>query len=195
MPSLTPSRLPARRLLVALLLVIGSMTATLAVSAPAQAATGRYIVLVPGDRGTQVVKLQRYLNAPVTRYFGPRTKARVVTWQRNHGRHATGRVGRYLWNRVVGIAGRTTTPSRSTDRVTALNWGALAQCESGGNPRAVNAAGYYGLYQFSPATWRSVGGSGLPSSASRAEQTLRAQTLFRRSGSSPWPVCGKRLFS
>ena len=34
--------------------------------------------------------------------------------------------------------------------VDSLNWGALAQCESGGNPRAVNPAGYYGLYQFTP---------------------------------------------
>ena len=30
-----------------------------------------------------------------------------------------------------------------------LNWAALARCESGGNPNAVNPAGYYGLYQFS----------------------------------------------
>ncbi|HKE50915.1 MAG TPA: ubiquitin-like domain-containing protein, partial [Actinomycetes bacterium] len=28
-----------------------------------------------------------------------------------------------------------------------LNWAALAQCESGGNPRAVNPNGHYGLYQ------------------------------------------------
>jgi len=43
-----------------------------------------------------------------------------------------------------------------------LNWSALADCESGGRVGAVNPAGYYGLYQFSPATWRSVGGTGLP---------------------------------
>ena len=30
-----------------------------------------------------------------------------------------------------------------------LNWAALADCESGGNPQAYNPAGpYYGLYQF-----------------------------------------------
>jgi peptidoglycan endopeptidase LytE len=39
-----------------------------------------------------------------------------------------------------------------------------------------------------------VGGSGLPSRASAAEQTKRAQILFRRSGSGPWPVCGRHLF-
>jgi uncharacterized protein YabE (DUF348 family) len=74
-----------------------------------------------------------------------------------------------------------------------LNWSALARCESGGNPRAVNPAGYYGLYQFSVSTWRSVGGSGLPHHASPAEQTKRAQKLYQRSGRSPWPHCGRYL--
>lgn len=76
---------------------------------------------------------------------------------------------------------------------TRLNWNALAECESGGNPRAVNPAGYYGLYQFSVSTWRSVGGSGMPNHASPAEQTLRAQKLYQRSGRSPWPYCGRFL--
>ena len=74
-----------------------------------------------------------------------------------------------------------------------LNWGALANCESGGNPHAVNPAGYYGLYQFSVGTWRSVGGSGLPTSASAAEQTYRAKLLYQQRGRSPWPVCGRLL--
>lgn len=76
---------------------------------------------------------------------------------------------------------------------THLNWHALAECESGGNPRAVNPAGYYGLYQFSVSTWRSVGGSGMPHHASTAEQTHRAQKLYARSGRSPWPYCGRLL--
>jgi resuscitation-promoting factor RpfB len=76
-----------------------------------------------------------------------------------------------------------------------LNWAALAQCESGGNPRAVNPAGYYGLYQFALSTWYSVGGSGNPIDASPEEQTYRAQVLYSRSGAGPWPVCGPLLFS
>jgi uncharacterized protein YabE (DUF348 family) len=77
-----------------------------------------------------------------------------------------------------------------------LNWGALAQCESGGNPNAVSPNGlYFGLYQFSVSTWQSVGGSGNPTDASSAEQTRRAQILYDRAGSSPWPVCGSRLYS
>ena len=74
-----------------------------------------------------------------------------------------------------------------------LNWAALANCESGGNPRAVNPAGYYGLYQFDIGTWRSVGGSGVPTAASAAEQTYRAKLLYKQRGRSQWPNCGRLL--
>ena len=76
-----------------------------------------------------------------------------------------------------------------------LNWAALAECESSGNPRAVNPAGYYGLYQFSLSTWRAQGGSGNPIDASAAEQTKRAQILYGKTGASSWPSCGPRLFT
>jgi resuscitation-promoting factor RpfB len=77
-----------------------------------------------------------------------------------------------------------------------LNWAALAECESGGNPRAVSSSGrYHGLYQFSVATWQSVGGTGLPSEASPEEQTYRAQILLERSGVGQWPTCGPRLYT
>lgn len=88
-----------------------------------------------------------------------------------------------------------TAPSAS-GASSGLNWAALAQCESGGNPAAVSKSGkYHGLYQFSVATWQSVGGSGLPSQASASEQTQRAQMLYERSGAGQWPHCGPRLFS
>ncbi len=77
-----------------------------------------------------------------------------------------------------------------------LNWAALARCESGGRVDAVSSTGkYHGLYQFSVATWQSVGGSGLPSQASADEQTARAKMLYNRSGAGQWPHCGKNLFS
>lgn len=66
----------------------------------------------------------------------------------------------------------------------------IAACESGGDPGAVNAAGYYGKYQFDLGTWASVGGSGNPAAAPEAEQDYRAALLYSRAGSSPWPVCG-----
>jgi len=68
---------------------------------------------------------------------------------------------------------------------------AIAACESGGDPTAVDASGtYHGKYQFDLQTWASVGGSGDPAAAPEAEQDYRAALLMSRSGSSPWPVCG-----
>ena len=72
-------------------------------------------------------------------------------------------------------------------------WAALAKCESGGNPATNTGNGYYGLYQFSATTWRAMGGSGLPSDASAAEQTQRAQALQARSGWGQWPGCARKL--
>jgi uncharacterized protein YabE (DUF348 family) len=94
-------------------------------------------------------------------------------------------------------ATRTSSARRSsTGGADSLNWPALARCESGGNPRAVSSTGKYrGLYQFSFATWRSVGGSGDPAAASPDEQTYRAKLLYNRSGAGQWPHCGKYLFT
>jgi hypothetical protein len=73
-------------------------------------------------------------------------------------------------------------------------WAALAKCESGGNPHAVNPSGpYYGLYQFTQGTWQSLGGTGLPSNASASEQTALAQKLQARSGWGQWPACARQI--
>ncbi|MEZ0091290.1 hypothetical protein ABH925_002449 [Streptacidiphilus sp. EB129] len=74
-----------------------------------------------------------------------------------------------------------------------LNWSALARCEAGGNPHAVDPSGRYGgLYQFDSGTWHRLGGSGRPQDAPAVEQTARARTLYRMRGASPWPTCGHR---
>lgn len=88
--------------------------------------------------------------------------------------------------------------SRSEDRPStsvsmSAAWRKVAECESSGNPRAVNPAGYYGLFQFDLQTWRSVGGSGNPAKASAAEQLMRAKKLYAQRGAQPWPVCGRYL--
>jgi len=96
---------------------------------------------------------------------------------------------------------RKAKTSRSEDRPATKSgkanlsgaWAKVANCESSGNPRAVNPAGYYGLFQFDLQTWRSVGGSGNPAKASAAEQLMRAKKLYAQRGASPWPVCGKYL--
>lgn len=63
----------------------------------------------------------------------------------------------------------------------------IRQHESGGNYATNTGNGYYGAYQFNLGTWQGVGGSGLPSAASPAEQDMRAQMLYDRRGCSPWP--------
>ena len=68
---------------------------------------------------------------------------------------------------------------------------AIAQCESGGDPRAIGGGGAYrGKYQFSYSTWAGVGGTGDPAAAPEAEQDRRAAALYARSGAGQWPVCG-----
>ena len=136
-------------------------------------APGKRKVVREGEPGVRkVVKLK-------TLHNGEQVRSRVVTRklvQEPRARRVL--VGRKPWS-VPGADG--------------LNWAALANCESGGNPNAVNPAGYYGLYQFDVGTWRSVGGSGLPTSASAGEQTYRAKLLYKQRGRSPWPNCGRLL--
>ncbi len=72
-------------------------------------------------------------------------------------------------------------------------WDALARCESGGNWSINTGNGYYGGLQFTAATWKAVGGQGLPHQASREEQIMRGQILQARSGWGQWPACTKKL--
>ncbi len=72
-------------------------------------------------------------------------------------------------------------------------WDRLAKCESGGNWAINTGNGYYGGLQFLPATWRGVGGTGLPHQNSREEQIKRAEILLARSGWGQWPQCARKL--
>lgn len=72
-------------------------------------------------------------------------------------------------------------------------WDQLARCESGGNWSINTGNGYYGGLQFSLGSWQGVGGSGLPSNASREEQIMRAELLLARQGWGAWPACSAKL--
>lgn len=71
-------------------------------------------------------------------------------------------------------------------------WDRIAACESGGNWAINTGNGFYGGLQFTISSWHAVGGSGLPSQASREEQIARAQMLQARQGWGAWPVCSTK---
>jgi len=71
-----------------------------------------------------------------------------------------------------------------------VNWDAVAACESGGNWAINTGNGYYGGLQFSPGTWSSNGGNGMPHYASREEQIRVAENVLRSQGIGAWPSCG-----
>jgi len=89
---------------------------------------------------------------------------------------------------ALPIVGMSTAANAATDE----QWDNVAQCESGGNWHINTGNGYYGGLQFSLATWQSVGGTGLPSDASREEQIKRAKILQARSGWGQWGCAGAR---
>jgi hypothetical protein len=72
-------------------------------------------------------------------------------------------------------------------------WASLRRCESDGNYADNTGNGYYGAYQFSLATWRGLGFTGLPSAATPAVQDRAAQELQARSGWGQWPSCSRQL--
>jgi muramidase (phage lysozyme) len=72
-------------------------------------------------------------------------------------------------------------------------WACIRAHESGGNYATDTGNGYYGAYQFSQATWLSVGGTGHADDAPPAVQDAMAQRLQQRSGWGQWSThsrCG-----
>ncbi|MDG9702625.1 resuscitation-promoting factor [Streptomyces sp. DH37] len=119
-------------------------------------------------------------------------EVRTVNGVRQRPRHTGTVVVRAPRSQIVRVGTRELPASvRGAD---ALDWDALARCESGGRPDAVDPTGAHGgLYQFDTRTWRSLGGEGRPQDAPPAEQTYRAKKLYVQKGASPWPVCGRKL--
>ena len=93
------------------------------------------------------------------------------------------------WNTQIKPLPQVQAVSQTDDAI----WDRLAQLESGGNWSINTGNGYYGGLQFSLPTWRAVGGSGLPSNASREEQIMRAKILQARSGWGQWPATARAL--
>ncbi|MFC5675757.1 ubiquitin-like domain-containing protein [Aeromicrobium endophyticum] len=104
-----------------------------------------------------------------------------------------------LRDRVVVASDPVSKPvtevvSRGTSRTPPDSvWDKIAQCESGGNWKINSGNGYYGGLQFSAATWKSVGGPGLPHENSREVQIKYAKILQARSGWGQWGCAGARF--
>jgi hypothetical protein len=74
----------------------------------------------------------------------------------------------------------------------AVDWDAVAACESGGNWSINTGNGYHGGLQFTLPTWYSNGGTGLPEQNPREEQIRVAENVLKTQGIQAWPVCGRR---
>ena len=87
-----------------------------------------------------------------------------------------------------------TTPPQPT-RVTGSSdsFQRLRHCESNSNYRANNRNRYFGAYQFSASSWRSLGYRGMPHQAAPAVQDEAARRLQKRSGWRQWPACARKL--
>jgi peptidoglycan hydrolase-like protein with peptidoglycan-binding domain len=166
-----------------------------------------------GSTGSAVKKLQGKLHVkPVSGYFGQETRRAVIRFQRSHGLKADGVAGpatlRKLGVRASGASYATggSAPSSgggssSSGSSSGSGGGGshvklppelkkIAQCESGGNPRAISRSGRYrGKFQFDQATWEAAGGHGDPAAAPETTQDRIALKLYRKRGTAPWPNC------
>jgi peptidoglycan hydrolase-like protein with peptidoglycan-binding domain len=140
--------------------------------------------------------VQRKLRLKADGVLGPRTRAAIRRYQRRHRLRVTGRLFPATLA-ALGVRSRAAVSSRSAGPAptgeAARILAAIAQCESGGDPRAVSPDGTYrGKYQFLVSTWEGLGGTGDPAAAPETEQDRRAAALYAAQGIKPWPVCGRR---
>jgi peptidoglycan hydrolase-like protein with peptidoglycan-binding domain len=100
-------------------------------------------------------------------------------------------VHRARWGVAAVLAGALATSvvlpgSAASADPSANTWYRLRMCESSNNYAINTGNDHYGAYQFDLSTWRSVGGTGYPNKASKAEQDARALILYRERGWQPW---------
>jgi peptidoglycan hydrolase-like protein with peptidoglycan-binding domain len=159
-------------------------------SASGGATAASEVIVKRGDRGSAVRLIQQRLHITVDGVFGPMTERAVKRFQRRHNLVPDGIVGP-LTRSALGLRAFS---ARSVRRTSGTQLPAIlrqiAECESGGNPRAISAGGRYrGKYQFSYTTWRNLGGTGDPAAAPEWLQDRLALKLYRQAGTAPWPNC------
>jgi len=191
---------------VALTLAAAGTAVSLADDPSAQgAAAAADVVVRKGDRGRAVSAVQRKLGVTADGVFGRGTHRAVKRFQRRRGLTEDGIVGpatrRQLKLRPFSSDSVVHPDREKRSSPRGSGGGApdlpealvkIAECESGGDPRAVSASGVYrGKYQFQRSTWEAWGGRGEdPAEASEAHQDRVAMRLYRARGAAPWPSCG-----
>jgi Transglycosylase-like domain/Putative peptidoglycan binding domain len=157
-----------------------------------KASASAEVVIKRGQRGSAVRQIQSKLGIPADGVFGPQTERAVKRFQRSKGLLVDGIVG----PQTRAALGLEPFSSGTIKRSSGGGEGApgilraIAECESGGNPRAVSPGGQYrGKYQFTQATWEGLGGTGDPARAPEWKQDRLALKLYQRSGTAPWPNC------
>ena len=179
-----------------LVLLLSAALAVAAIPAVAGGATGgsspgaykssNSETLRPGDSGPAVKRLQKRLKVRASGYYGKLTKRAVKRFQRRHHLKANGVAG----PKTLRKLGLTASSGSSKSPKLPAELKKIAQCESGGNPRAVSPDGTYrGKYQFDQSTWEAWGGKGDPAKASERTQDRVALRLYRARGTAPWPNC------
>jgi len=110
------------------------------------------------------------------------------------GKHARRNSGRLaLGIAAAGTAGAFALLGSPSPASAAVNWDAVAQCESGGNWSINTGNGFYGGLQFTKGTWKAYGGTKYAptaNQASRSEQIAIANKVLAGQGIGAWPVCG-----
>jgi hypothetical protein len=156
-------------------------------------ASASSVTLKPGSHGTNVKRLQRKLRVTVSGYYGALTKKAVKRFQRRAGLKADGVAGPATLAKLRLRVAPEQAPADDgggSDVQVPAKLQRIAQCESGGNPRAVSADGTYrGKYQFDQETWEAMGGTGDPAEAPESVQDRLAVKLYNQRGSAPWGRC------
>lgn len=90
---------------------------------------------------------------------------------------------------AAGFVAASMSLSAGVAQAEAMNWEAVAQCESNGNWAADTGNGKYGGLQFKQATWEEYGGVGNPAKASKQQQITVANRVLAGQGPAAWPKC------
>jgi peptidoglycan hydrolase-like protein with peptidoglycan-binding domain len=193
--------LPSVRRAAALIVAITALLAVATTSALAQSgASGETTAESRPAKPKKVTtkQIQKALGIKADGVMGPKTRRAIKRFQKAHGLKADGVAGPATLE-ALGLSGTiknssldSAKPLSTADVATVM--AKIAECESGGDPTAVSASGQYrGKYQFSQATWESLGGTGDPAEADESVQDMYAAGLYQQRGLAPWPACSQQV--